>query len=230
MPTYKPRLTHREQARYLEVAQGLAAAGVRIDIPPAWIEEAICLRLVVAPSPESMIYELSPSKVLYALRVRLSAETTVAVHDFEIGTPWDPDIFSCYPDGHQLYRFAPGLDFDFKEVLNHRIDDVLRFRSGDIREGWLLAMGNKPVPKAYGPGMPATVQVGLSAPCCRTLADVDLFVERSAKAKQNPTRIRASLFEPQSESRTGRSGTEVTSPTSISVNSSQIGTEMKQRK
>ena len=31
MPTYKPKLTHREQARYLEVAQDLAAAGVRID-------------------------------------------------------------------------------------------------------------------------------------------------------------------------------------------------------
>lgn len=68
MPTYKPRLTHREQARYLEVARDLAAAGAGIDIPPQCIEEACCLRLTIAPSPESMIFQLSPSTVLYVFR------------------------------------------------------------------------------------------------------------------------------------------------------------------
>jgi len=231
MSTYKPRLTRREQARYLEVAQDLAAAGARIDIPPECIEEACCLRLAIAPSPESMIYQLSPSKVLYVFRLRLFAERTVAVEDFEVATTWDPDIFPCYPDGHQLYRFGPALDFDIKEVLNHRIDEVLRFRRGDVREGWLLAMGNRPVPEGYGPGMPAPVQVRLSVPCCRTLTRVDLFVERSAKAKQSTTRVRTSLFEPQSEARTERSAVDVTLPVPVSVQPvSQSGAEMKQRK
>jgi hypothetical protein len=218
MPTYKPKLTHREQARYLEVAQDLAAAGERIDIPPEWIEEACCLRLTIAPSPGSMIYQLSPSTVLYVFRLRLFAERTVAVQDFEVAATWDPDIFPCYSNDRQLYRFAPGLDFDSTEVLNHRIDEVLRFRRGDVREGWLLAMGNRPVPEGYGPGMPAPVQVRLSAPCCRMLDRVDLFVERSAKAKQSNTGVRTGLFEPRSEPRTERSAVDVTLPVPLSVN------------
>jgi hypothetical protein len=33
MPNYKQRLTQKEEARYLEVAQDHVAAGARLDIP-----------------------------------------------------------------------------------------------------------------------------------------------------------------------------------------------------
>src|SRR5205814_1564884 len=143
MPTYKPRLTRNEEARYLQVAQDIAAAGSRVDIPQRWLENARCLRVTVARSPESLIYQLSPVKVLYVLRLHLLPERSVTLQEFEITTAWDLDVSSCYPDGRDLYRFAPGLDFEFKEVLNHRIEKGLRLRRGDIQEGWLLAMGFK---------------------------------------------------------------------------------------
>ena len=129
MPTYKLRLTGNEKSRYLQVAQEMVSVGAKLDIPTDWLENARSLRLAVARSPESMIHQLSPSSVLYVLRLNVLAERSVTVQEFEIATTWDSDIFSCYPDGHGLYRFAPGLDFDFREVLNHRIENLLRTRS-----------------------------------------------------------------------------------------------------
>jgi hypothetical protein len=159
MSTYKPELTPSEQAKYLSIAEELQAAGTRVDIPDEWLENARLLRITIADSPESLITQISPTIVLYALRVRIQAEHSVTLQDFEVVTRWDPNTFSCYPRGRIPYRFAPGLDFDMKEVLNHRIERKLRFRRGDVREGWLLAMGNKSVPEEYGLGKPAPVEL-----------------------------------------------------------------------
>ncbi len=69
MPTYKPELTQREQAKYLSIARELEAAGTRVDIPDEWQENARLLRITIAGSPESLIIQLSPSIVLYIFRV-----------------------------------------------------------------------------------------------------------------------------------------------------------------
>ncbi len=66
MPTYKPELTQREQAKYLSIARELEAAGTRVDIPDEWQENARLLRITIAGSPESLIIQLSPSIVLYS--------------------------------------------------------------------------------------------------------------------------------------------------------------------
>jgi hypothetical protein len=198
MPIYKQRLTRKEEARYLEVAQDHAAAGARLDIPSEWARADRFLHLSLAPSPESLIYQLSPSKVLYVLRLRLVPERNTTVQEFEITTAWDRDVIPCYPDGRGLYQFASSLDFEFKEVLNHRIENFLRLRRGEIQEGFLLAMGLKPVPEEYGLGRPASVELKLLDQLCRpTVATVDLTVERSLRARKPSSRKRWSLFEPE---------------------------------
>ena len=111
MPIYKPQLNRSEQARYLKVALELAAAGVKLDIPDEWRENERFLHITIAGSPESLITQLSPSKVLYAFRVRLLAERGGTVQGFEVETCWDQGVFPCYPEGRPPYRFGPGLDF-----------------------------------------------------------------------------------------------------------------------
>ena len=92
----------------------------------------------------------------------------------------------------------PRLDFDFREVLNHRIENLFRLRRGDLREGWLLAMGYKPVPAEYGLGRPAPVEVRLLDQFSRVnVASVELAVERSTKPKQLLSAKRPGLFEPE---------------------------------
>jgi hypothetical protein len=189
MPIYKPALTPREQAKYLSIARELEAAGTRVDIPEEWLENARFLRVTIAGSPESLIYQLSPSIVLYSFRVRLLAERSVTLQEFEVATRWDPGVFSCYPEGPTPYRFAPGLDFAVKEVLNDRIERGLRCRRGDIREGWLLAMGNKPVPEEYGRGRPAPVEVRFFDQFWQSqVASNNLAVERSTQTWKSSLR------------------------------------------
>ena len=86
----------------------MVSAGAKLDIPKEWLDNTRCLRLTVARSPDSMIHQLSPSSVLYVLRLKVVAQRSVTVQEFEITAAWDPGIFSCYPDGRGLYRFAPG--------------------------------------------------------------------------------------------------------------------------
>jgi hypothetical protein len=198
MPTYKPELTPREQRKYLSIARELEAAGTRVDIPDEWRENERFLRITIAGSPESLITQFSPSKVLYAFRVRLLAERSGIVQGFEVETCWDHGVFSCYPEGRPPYRFGPGLDFDFDEVLNHRIESLLRFRRGDVREGWLLAMGNKPIPEEYGPGRPAPLKIVLFDQFSQPHAESGEFlVERSVRTIRSAARPRTSLFAPE---------------------------------
>ncbi len=180
MPKYKPELSPSEQAEYLSIGSELAAAGTRVDIPDEWKENAHFLHITIADSPESLITQISPTLVLYALRVRIIAERSVTLQEFDVVTHWDPNIFPCYAQGRTPYRFAPGLDFDMKEVLNDRIEHNLRFRREDIREGWLLAMGNKSVPEEYGLGRSAPVEVRLLAKFWQSQGAA-LAVERSTQ-------------------------------------------------
>ena len=111
MPTYKPELTPRDQAKYLSIARELEAAGTKVDIPNEWQEKARFLRVTIAGSPESLITQISPSIVLYAFRVRLLAERSVTMQEFEVETCWDPDVFPCYPEGQYTLSIRSGTRF-----------------------------------------------------------------------------------------------------------------------
>ncbi len=160
MPTYKPRLNRWEQAKYLQVAEKLSSGRVPIDIPDEWRDQAPALRIEIAGPPASFIYQLHEHLVVYVFRVRLFAESgSFILQDVQITPPWDRDVIYCGLEPGTNYRFAPGLEFEWEEVLNHEIENNLRLRRGHMREGWLLATGNKPVPENYGPFMPAPLTV-----------------------------------------------------------------------
>jgi hypothetical protein len=95
-----------------------------------------------------------------------------------------------------VLRFAPGLDFDVKEVLNDRIDRDLHFRRGDVREGWLLAMGYKPVPEEYGPCRPAPVEVRLFDQFGQPqIVTTTVAVEGSRQSRKSSLRPGSDLYE-----------------------------------
>ena len=198
MPTYKPELTPREQGKYLSIARELEAAGTRVDIPDEWRENERFLRITIAGSPESLITQLSPSKVLYAFRVRLLAERSGTVQGFEVETCWDQGVFPCYPEGRAPYRFAPGLDFDFDEVLNHRIESSCA--SGAemyVRAGsWQWVTNRSRMSTA--PGRPAPLNIVLFDQFSQQHAESGEFlVERSARTARSAARPRTSLFAPE---------------------------------
>ncbi len=201
MPTYKPELTRNEQAKYLSIAKELETAGTKFEIPDEWQENSRFLHIMIAGSPESLITQICPSIVLYAFRVRLLAERGVTVQEFEVAANWDPGISPCYSEGRTPYRLAPALDFNVKEVLNDRIERGLRFRRGDLREGWLLAIGNKPVPEKYTSGRPAPLDIVLVDQFSdRHVVTAEFLVERSGRSTGSVAKPKTSLFERAEES------------------------------
>ena len=198
MPTYKPRLTRTEQAKYLAVARELLGAGVTLTIPDEWCDNASRLQILIDGPPASSIYQLASGLVVYAVHVRILTERgPVILQDFQIIPAWDSGTWECSPEKRTGYRFAPGLDYEWNEVLNHRIMNLLRLsRRGDMHEGWLLAMGYKPVPEEYGPGRPAPLEVAfLDQFSQQHTASAEFAVERSAKATKPAARPRIGLWD-----------------------------------
>jgi hypothetical protein len=132
MPIYKPRLTRSEQAKYLRVAQELLAAGVELNIPDEWSDNARALRITIGGPPASSIYQLASGLVVYAVYVIILAERGgVILQDFQIMPAWDPAVSECGPEKETGYRFATGLDYEWNDVLNHRIVNLLRLSRPD---------------------------------------------------------------------------------------------------
>jgi hypothetical protein len=197
VPIFKPRLTRREQAKYFAVAEELLAGGIVLEIPDEWRDNARALHIEIGGPPASSIYQLASGIVVYVVRAKLVAERGgIILEDFEITPAWDRDVYPCGSEGGS-YRLAAGLQYDWNEVLNHRIENRLRFRRGDLADGWLLATGSKPIPPQYGPGRPAPLEVAfLDQFSEQHKVSGDFVVERSAKTLKSPVRPRPGPFDP----------------------------------
>ena len=108
MPIRRSRLSREEEREYLASLRDRQARGFNVVIP-RWLERACGLDIIIAGSPESFIIQLSPSSVLYVLRLKVLAERSVTVQEFEITAAWDPCTFSCYSAGPRPYTFLPAL-------------------------------------------------------------------------------------------------------------------------
>jgi hypothetical protein len=189
MPVYKTRLTRSEELVFAATAEELRLLGVAIEIPEEWQRRTNFVDVSIGA--DSTIYELGRGKTLYALRVRLvSAIPNLVLGQFDIAPSWDCGVL-CELDDN--YRFAPGVDFDAKQVLNSRFYEGLRFRyNGDRVEGWLLGMGLSAVPAEYRLGFTAPVELLLFGPAevlpCRT--EVSMQVLRSAKSNKTSSQNR----------------------------------------
>ena len=125
MPVRKSRLNRVEQDEQFDIAQVLRAQGVDIAIPEEWEKQSRFFEISI--SPDSRIYELRPGVILYAIYVQLiSRRNRLAVEDFDISPAWDDDVIPHGTTG-EIYRFTRALEFDRNEVLNHRLEALLRF-------------------------------------------------------------------------------------------------------
>jgi hypothetical protein len=193
VPVIRSRLTRTEQDKHFVTAQRLHEQGVAIEIPEEWQNQSRYLDISI--SPDSTIYVLRRGVTLYAVYGRLQSRcSNVAIDAFDILPSWDPDVIP-YSTMKETYRFTRSLEYDFEDVLNHRIEQSLRFpRIGDSSEGWLLGIGIRPVPPEYGPRKPAPFQLSFLDQLDRTYdTSVVALVDRSAKIPELHVR-RSSVF------------------------------------
>jgi hypothetical protein len=175
------------------IAQQLHEQGVAIEIPEEW--QNLSQYFDISISPDSTIYVLRPGVTAYAVYGRIQSRcSNVVVDNFDIIPSWDPDVVP-HSAMEKTYRLARSLEFDFEDVLNHRIEKSLRFRrAGDRVEGWLLGLGMRPVPLEYGPRKPAPFKLSFvdqfGRPCH---ASAMALVDRSAKIPE-PRVPRSSVF------------------------------------
>jgi hypothetical protein len=202
MPIMKARMSKaEEQAKYFACLAQLQKAGCDVRVPGECTEDSPVLDIQIAPPIENRILELATGGVAYAIRLGLVALRAGAIlTDFGLAAPWDPDLIPLCPEREGLYSFAPGFDFGWDEVLNHRFKRPLRFHHrGGLVEGWLLALGQEPIPKAYRNGRAGELEVGFTDQFGHDhIAQAHAFVERSARRKARALRPSKSsgLWEP----------------------------------
>jgi hypothetical protein len=201
MPIRKLSLNRAELPRYLSVAQQLYAAGCDIEIPAEWQKYSSALDIHLAAPEENIVRQLPTGGVGYAVWARLIAQRSgLILQNFGLAAAWDPDLIPLSPGKEGLYVFARGFDFAWEEVLNHRIEKPLRFHHrGYLAEGWLLAVGQEPIPDTYRHGMAERLEVRLTDQFGGDhFAQAGAFIERSAHKRApalRPVKF-PGLFEP----------------------------------
>jgi hypothetical protein len=186
MPIRKLSLNRAELPRYLSVAQQLYAAGCDIEIPAEWQKDSSALDIHLAAPEENIVRQLPTGGVGYAVWARLIAQRSgLILQTFGLAAAWDPDLIPLSPGKEDLYFLKSGFNFARYEVLNHRIEKLLRFHHrGYLAEGWLLATGLKPIPELYPDHMSVRVEVSFTDQFgVDHVSPAYAFMERSAHYK-----------------------------------------------
>lgn len=130
-----------------------------IDIPDGLLEDSRALDITVGQGPASSVFDSSRG-IFYAVWVRLVAEQPCTVLGCRMRTDWDDHIVLRSFDEERRVCMLGSLSFTREEVLNHRIENVLRFeRRGDWFEGMILANGLRPIPEKYLDGASVPFQL-----------------------------------------------------------------------
>lgn len=199
MPIRKIILSPAEQRTYFGAAQKLREAGMEIDIPEEW--ERQTQRLEVSVCPVSGVHVLGLGMTVYALYVRLTSLcSNLVLDDIDIGCAWDGGITLTSAIGIH-YQFGKSLEFEFGEVLNHRIENGFRFRHVGVHfQGWILGLGIRPVPLNYANHRPAPLILSFIDQRGEThRTEASAIVYRSSRVRQ--VRVRPmSLYERESSS------------------------------
>jgi hypothetical protein len=153
-------------------------------------------------SSRNEIRQLKGSQFAYILSVfiRCDRPGKIIIQDSWIATPWDDPCIEWLEDPtierrHPGWYSFPGDTEQFarEEVLNHRINGVLS--RGDIREGFLLAVGLRP-PETFKnhEKIPITFRL-VDQWDCRHSAELHVTMTRfSTRAKETNKSARGSLF------------------------------------
>jgi hypothetical protein len=151
MPVKRTRLTRQQQATYLARAQELQAARLACGIPDEWQENSRSLDILVAPREGNFLCELSSGVTACAIYVDLvSLRSNLILQNSRIASEWDSELIVLCGDQRGMYRVGAAFDLAGEEVLNHRIENGLRFHHcGGIAKGWIVAACRKPIPDRY---------------------------------------------------------------------------------
>jgi len=200
MPIRKHRLSRQEEAAHLAVLQQLQGEGHDVEIPGEWLENAAAVDIEVGAPWENMVFELrSGGTGYYAVRLRLVARRAgVILPDYDITSDWDDQILLLnIEEGNPLCKLG-SLEFERSEILNSRIEKHLRFpHRGDIVEGWLLALGLRPIPQQYREGTRVPFQLAFRDQFQQEAEVHSVLSVLRARKQENPAvRPRTRLYGP----------------------------------
>jgi hypothetical protein len=126
----------------------------------------------------------------------------VTVLNCTVTTAWDDQIVlqAFFDERTPLWRLGQ-KDFPQSEVLVMRIMDALTLNPGRMAEGWILAVGLKPMPEAFHHGMTVPFTLELWDQYENVIPqDAELFVDRTCKPKNKFVRQESGLFSPDKAS------------------------------
>ncbi len=204
MPTRKSRLNRAEQARYFAAMQDLHAAGLDVDIPEEWLQEAPLLDVTVATSPASVAFDLPNAGVGYAIYLRLVArQSALVLPHYQVTTKWDDEISLLNVDEHSPICRLGWMTYSRSDLLNEGLDTPLRFNyRGQMIEGTILATGLQPLPAAYRTGILVGVRLTFADSLGHEIdVEAELYVNRTAK-RNTVVRLGSGLYEPLAQRET----------------------------
>ncbi len=191
----KSRMTRAEEAAYIDCLKQMKAAGINVEIPQRYLESPPSLDIFIAGGPATFIFDLRGGSAAFAVWVRLVALRRITLLDFTLKTTWDDQIVpQSFFDEQAPLWWLGNIDFPRNQVLNMRMDG-LSLSPGRMIEGWILAVGLKPIPKAFDHGMavPFTL-VLLDQNENEIKKDAELFVDRTWKQKYKYVRQENDLY------------------------------------
>jgi hypothetical protein len=149
MPTRKTRLSKQEMAKYLACARDLRGAGLIAQTPSEWKGNSGPLQIQVAPPPYSVVCVLANGIAYYAIWVRLLSRSAVTLQDCQICAHSDDQIILASFDGQKQVVDFGGQLYQQSDILNRRLESGLRVGCSQVVEGWILALGLRPIPTDY---------------------------------------------------------------------------------
>jgi hypothetical protein len=201
MPVSRQRLTKSEIARHLARAEKMIAAGVNIQIRDEWREPARAqdqtLDIAVAGGCATFAFDLTAARAGYVISVRLVGRALGTVLDCRLTTSWDDDIAlsSHSDDGNSMCRLGL-LQYPRNQVLNHRIDNSMRFVRGRVIEGVILATGANPIPEGCRHGLIVPIRLAfLDQNENEIRENAELFVDRLSKPKRKFVPRKSGLYD-----------------------------------
>jgi len=199
MPTVKRSLTKSEMAAHVARAENMAATGVNIQIREEWEESCArhkALEISVGGGLATFVFDLAPGGAGYFISVRLVGQALTTLLDCRLTTSWDDNIvLASFNDDDHSCRLGP-LQHPRVQVLNPRIQNSLRFQSGQMIEGVILATGVKPIPEPYRHGQIVPIKLAFVDQNYNQIRETgDLFVDRLWKPKRKFVPRSAGLYD-----------------------------------
>jgi len=166
MPITRRQLTRVEMAEYFVRAQEMRAAGIDMNIPQKWGHQAaeeqkksVILEIEQKGGiHDNLIFEMESGGVGCVIDLVITNQTCRPIYcvKVELRTPWEDDFFEWLPatridvkikekrySSYQAYRFPGrlGLEYPYKEVINHSLLDRGSLQPKHPCRGLLLATG-----------------------------------------------------------------------------------------